>query len=193
MNRIGTDASNGSEDEMIPARAPSRRGRPSLGRRTQNRKWIDSCFLLFELCFFCRSSTLEMDRIRDICLCIKKKTETYLYVLRVKKHGHPAEKEGEVEGGSEEGLREGSCLGGALTIFLEPNQQRRHPPRNKGWGLACTRYSFTLRLLSTNQPCFIPRAHLHCPPWCNIIARLLDGVRLPFRPPVSMLYTIQYW
>jgi len=32
----------------------------------------------------------------------------------------------------------------------------------------------------------IPPAHLHCPPWCNTIARLLDSVRLPFRPPVCM-------
>ena len=34
-----------------------------------------------------------------------------------------------------------------------------------------------------NHP-FFPLAHLHCPPWCNTIARLLDSIRLPFRPPV---------
>ena len=43
-----------------------------------------------------------------------------------------------------------------------------------------------------NHP-FIPPAHLHCSPGCNSIARLLDSIRLPFRPPVCMLYTIQYW
>jgi len=38
----------------------------------------------------------------------------------------------------------------------------------------------------------IPPTHLHCPPWCNTIARLLDSIRLTFRPHVCMLYTIQY-
>jgi len=37
---------------------------------------------------------------------------------------------------------------------------------------------------------FIPPARLHCPPWCNTIARLLDSIRVPFRPRVCMLYTI---
>jgi len=32
---------------------------------------------------------------------------------------------------------------------------------------------------------FIPTAHLHCPPWCNTIAQLLDCLRLPIRTPVS--------
>jgi len=40
-----------------------------------------------------------------------------------------------------------------------------------------------------NHP-FIFRAHLHCPPWCNTIARLLGSIRSPLRPPVCMLYTI---
>jgi len=43
-----------------------------------------------------------------------------------------------------------------------------------------------------NYP-FIPPAHLHCPPWSNTIARLLDSIRLSFQPPVCMLYTIYYW
>jgi len=43
-----------------------------------------------------------------------------------------------------------------------------------------------------NHP-FIPRVHLHCPPWCNTIARLLGSIRLPFRPFACMLYTIHYW
>jgi len=43
-----------------------------------------------------------------------------------------------------------------------------------------------------NHP-FSPPVHLHCPSWCNTIARLMDSIRLPFRPPVCMLYTIQYW
>jgi len=43
-----------------------------------------------------------------------------------------------------------------------------------------------------NYP-FIPPVHPHCPPWCNIFTRLLDSIRLFFRSPVRMLYTIQYW
>ena len=42
-----------------------------------------------------------------------------------------------------------------------------------------------------NHP-FTTPSHLHCPSWCNTIARLLGSIRLPFRPPVCMLYTIQY-
>jgi len=42
------------------------------------------------------------------------------------------------------------------------------------------------------DPC-IPSAHLHCPPWCSTIARLLHSIRLPFQPPVCMLCTIHYW
>ena len=59
--------------------------------------------------------------------------------------------------------------------------------------LAFIRYSFTSRLVCTNQPYFHSPAHLQCLPWCNTIARLLDSIRLPFRPPVCMLNTIQYW
>jgi len=40
--------------------------------------------------------------------------------------------------------------------------------------------------LRANHP-FVAPPHLHCPPWCNSIARLL----LPLRPPVCMPYTIQ--
>jgi len=44
-----------------------------------------------------------------------------------------------------------------------------------------------------NNP-FTPPAHLlHCPPWCNTIARLLGSIRLPLRTPVRMLYIVQYW
>jgi len=39
-----------------------------------------------------------------------------------------------------------------------------------------------------NHP-FIPRCHLHCPSWCNTIARLLGSIRPPRRPPVYMPYT----
>jgi len=38
-------------------------------------------------------------------------------------------------------------------------------------GLAFTICSFISRLLYTNQPSFHPPAHLHCPPWCDNIAR----------------------
>jgi len=38
---------------------------------------------------------------------------------------------------------------------------------------------------------FTPPANLHCPPWCNTIARLLDSIRLHFRPPVCIRYSIQ--
>jgi len=42
-----------------------------------------------------------------------------------------------------------------------------------------------------NHP-FIPRAHLHCPPWCNVSARLLGSVRLPLQTLVlyAMHHTI---
>jgi len=36
-----------------------------------------------------------------------------------------------------------------------------------------------------HHPC-TPPAHLHRPPWCNTMARLLDSIRLPF--PTSRLY-----
>jgi len=39
---------------------------------------------------------------------------------------------------------------------------------------------------------FTPPAHLHCPPWCNTIARLLGSIRLSHRSPVCLLYTIHY-
>jgi len=34
-----------------------------------------------------------------------------------------------------------------------------------------------------NYAC-IPPTHLHCSPWCSTIARLLNSIRLPSRPPV---------
>ena len=43
-----------------------------------------------------------------------------------------------------------------------------------------------------NQPSCHSRAHLHCPPRCNTIARLLSSIRPPLLPPVCMPYTIQY-
>jgi len=33
-----------------------------------------------------------------------------------------------------------------------------------------------------NQPSVHSPAHLHCPPWCDSSARLLDSIRLPLRP-----------
>jgi len=59
---------------------------------------------------------------------------------------------------------------------------------------AFTRYSFTSRLWCTNQPSFHPPRPFALPTaCCSISARLLDSRRLPFQPPVCMLYTIQYW
>ena len=59
--------------------------------------------------------------------------------------------------------------------------------------LAFTRYSFIRNCCARINHPFIPPAHLHCLPWCNTIARLLDSIRLTVRLPVCMLYTIQYW
>jgi len=52
--------------------------------------------------------------------------------------------------------------------------------------LAFKRYWITSRLLCTNQPSFHHRANLHCPPWCNTIARLLGSIHPRPRPPVFM-------
>jgi len=46
---------------------------------------------------------------------------------------------------------------------------------------------------STIHACPPPTCIVHWPPWCDTIARLLDSIRLPFRSPVCMLYTTQYW
>jgi len=43
-----------------------------------------------------------------------------------------------------------------------------------------------------NHPSIL-RAQLHCPPWCNTIARRLGSMGPPLRPPVCIPYTIQYW
>jgi len=61
-------------------------------------------------------------------------------------------------------------------------------------GLAYTRYSFTARLLCTNQPSF----HSPRPPTLLTLvqyysARLLGSVRLPLRTLVCRLHTTQYW
>ena len=70
-------------------------------------------------------------------------------------------------------------------------RSRRKRDHVMGWPLQ------DIRLLRgccarTNHP-FIPHAHLHCPPWCNTIARLLDSIRLAFRPLVCIVYIIQDW
>jgi len=38
-----------------------------------------------------------------------------------------------------------------------------------------------------------PPRPLHCPRWYNTIARLVDRIQLPLRPPACILYTIQDW
>ena len=43
-----------------------------------------------------------------------------------------------------------------------------------------------------NHP-FIPRTHLHCPPWCNTISRFMGSIRPLLRHPVCIPYTIHYW
>ena len=49
--------------------------------------------------------------------------------------------------------------------------------------LAVTRYCFTLRLLwRINHACVAP-SHLHCPYYCNTIARLLRNIRRPTDSP----------
>jgi len=40
---------------------------------------------------------------------------------------------------------------------------------------------------------FTTSVYLHCPPWCNTIARLLSSIRLPLRAPVCMLYNKHDW
>jgi len=40
---------------------------------------------------------------------------------------------------------------------------------------------------------FHPPRDIHCPPWCNTIARLLGSIRLLIQTPACVLYTIQYW
>ena len=65
-----------------------------------------------------------------------------------------------------------------------------------GQDSAFTRYSFTLRLLCTNQSSvyYLGLTHdLHCPRYCDTIARLLRNKRLPPRPLLSPPYTIPYW
>ena len=102
-----------------------------------------------------------------------------------------------VGGGAVAAAATGCCTIALLTERLlrdvDDGVRRPSPPdtRPVGWPLQdvpllrgwCARI---------NHP-FFPPAHLHRPPWCNTIARLLDSIRLPFRPPVCMLCTIQYW
>ena len=38
-----------------------------------------------------------------------------------------------------------------------------------------------------------PPPHLHCPHFCNTVARLLPKIRRHPQPPFCMSYTIQYW
>ena len=49
--------------------------------------------------------------------------------------------------------------------------------------LAVTRCCFTSRRLLTNQSSFHCPSHLHCPLYCNTIARLLRNIRCPPDPP----------
>ena len=59
--------------------------------------------------------------------------------------------------------------------------------------LAFTRYCFTIK-----HYCGSPSS-LYCPtqlqsiPYCNTIARPLRNIHPPPRPPLCLLYTIQYW
>jgi len=59
--------------------------------------------------------------------------------------------------------------------------------------LAFTRYCFTLQLLCGSQSTFIAPSHLHCPHYCNTIARLLRKIRRPPDPPFVCYKIIQYW
>jgi len=56
--------------------------------------------------------------------------------------------------------------------------------------LAYTRYYFTARLLCTNPLSVHSPGYLHCPTWCNTIARLLGSIRLFLRTLGCMLCTI---
>jgi len=58
--------------------------------------------------------------------------------------------------------------------------------------LAYTRYSFTSRLLCTNQSFVYCPSHLHRPYGCNTIAILMRYSRPASYPPVFTPHTIQY-
>jgi len=60
-----------------------------------------------------------------------------------------------------------------------PAQCRRDSRCNKESDLVLARYSFTSRLLCTNQPSLDSPAHLHFPPWCNSSARPLGSMQPP--------------
>jgi len=62
-----------------------------------------------------------------------------------------------------------------------------------GGRLAFTRYSFTSKLLSTNQSTFYCPAHLHRPHDCNTLLDYCAIYDPPPRLPFCMPYTIQYW
>jgi len=86
-----------------------------------------------------------------------------------------------VNGGGSDGTAEAAAAAEGARLGLTPS----------GWPLLDIRLFETVVHESTIlSP---PPAHLHCLPWCNTIARLLDSIRLAFRPPVCMLYIIQYW
>jgi len=56
--------------------------------------------------------------------------------------------------------------------------------------LAFTRYCFTLKLLVGVNPPFILPSHVHCPHYCNTIARLLRKIRRP--PDLSCVCYTHY-
>jgi len=45
---------------------------------------------------------------------------------------------------------------------------------------ALTRYSFIRHCCARINHPFLPPAHLHCLPWCNTIARLLDSISIRY-------------
>ena len=49
--------------------------------------------------------------------------------------------------------------------------------------LGLTTYCFTSGLLCTNQSSFYCFSYLHCPHYCNTVARLLRNIRHPPDPP----------
>jgi len=66
-------------------------------------------------------------------------------------------------------------------------------PRRAHHCLAFTIYSFTPRLLCTHQPSFPSPRRPALPALMQYYCTTIDSTRLPFRPPVCMLHTIQYW
>ena len=59
--------------------------------------------------------------------------------------------------------------------------------------LAFTRYSFTLRLLCTNQPFFHSTRPLALPTLVQYYSTTVGQYMTPLRHPVCISYTVQYW